>query len=67
MIISYGDQSYVCFSELSGIKFAFHSEKALSLEANRRFSSFDECKRIIAEHHNVSLEKIETSGGVLRT
>lgn len=67
MIISYGDQSYVCFSELDGIQFSVRSAILLSLESDRRFGSFDECKRIVAQHHNVSLEKIEISCGVLRT
>lgn len=67
MIISVGDKSYTCFAEHNGIKFSSNSSKSLLLEPNRRFNSFDECKQIVALHHNIAVSKIETHCGVQRT
>lgn len=67
MIISVGDKDYICFSEFDGIRFSSSCSKSLSLDPNKRYNSFEECKKVVAQHHNIELSKIETHCGVQRT
>lgn len=67
MIISFENIDYICFGEYDGIKFSNGSSKVLLLDKNKKFQSFDECKQIVANHHNVPLLRVSAHCGVLRS
>lgn len=66
-MLSVGYSTYCCFGEPSGIKFSQDSSKELGIEKYTHFSSFEDCKEIIARHHNVSVSKLEIHHGVQRS
>lgn len=63
MILSVGYKTYCCFGEPSGIKFSQESSKELGVKKDAYFSSFEECKAIVAKHHDVSASKLEIHHG----
>lgn len=67
MLIFIGDKTYICFEEYNGVKFSQASSKNLGIENDAKFSSFEECREVVAKHHNVNVSKLEIGHGTVRS